>query len=274
MANGAAFEDAVEIARAKPGLGIGCHIVLTDGVPLSPPSEIPTLLGPDGKSFRPSLTQFALAVLLDRVREDEIAREATAQVRRLQDAGLTVTHLDTHKHTHILPRRRPPAANGVAERLGIRAVPQPVRAALVARRQPLQLDAPPPCPSALSPAEALRLPAPDPKRLSTNHRRHHRHFRHRTPRRALPPRTARPPCPKVSGNLSATPGYNDSDLDQITTRPARNPRGGVPDSPRRLRPREQRPAAYTVQQHPTDKLRPTDLVRPNPSTQSASAIRC
>src|SRR5271154_4644382 len=50
MATGPAFDDAVVMARANPTLGVGCHIVLTDGVPVSPPQTVPTLLGPDGKT--------------------------------------------------------------------------------------------------------------------------------------------------------------------------------------------------------------------------------
>ena len=124
MANGAAFGDAVAIALAHPGLGIGCHVVLTDGVPLSRPKDIPSLLGPDGQSFRPSLAGFLLAVLAGRVREDEMALEAAAQVQRLQEAGIAVTHLDTHKHTHILPGVARPLL-AVAERAGIGAVRNP-----------------------------------------------------------------------------------------------------------------------------------------------------
>src|SRR5580692_2755261 len=103
MANGPAFSDAVEIARAYPTLGVGCHVVLTDGTPLSPPETIPTLIGPDGKNFRPSLGRFFRNAMLGKINEADIAREATAQIQRLQHAGIAITHLDTHKHTHILP---------------------------------------------------------------------------------------------------------------------------------------------------------------------------
>jgi hopanoid biosynthesis associated protein HpnK len=124
MANGPAFDDAVAIARAHPDLSVGCHIVLTDGVPLSPPHTIPTLLGPDGRSFRASLPRFLLAVLSGRVRRDEIAREAQAQIERLQASGVQVTHIDTHKHTHILPRVARPLLE-VAERCGVPAIRNP-----------------------------------------------------------------------------------------------------------------------------------------------------
>ncbi len=124
MANGPAFEDAVGIARSHPGLGVGCHVVLTDGVPLSKPSDVSSLLGADGRSFRPSLAGFLLAVLSGRVREEEIALEAAAQVQRLQASGIAVTHLDTHKHTHILLGVARPLLS-VAERAGVGAVRNP-----------------------------------------------------------------------------------------------------------------------------------------------------
>ncbi len=124
MANGPAFDDAVRIAHAQPTLGIGCHIVLTDGTPLSPPETIPTLLGRDRKSFRPSLTDFFLAVLIGKVSEADIAREAQAQIQRLQHAGIQITHVDTHKHTHILKRVARPLL-AICERMGVQAIRNP-----------------------------------------------------------------------------------------------------------------------------------------------------
>jgi predicted glycoside hydrolase/deacetylase ChbG (UPF0249 family) len=103
MANGPAFDDAVRLALANPTLGVGCHIVLTDGTPVLPPQSIPTLLGPDRRTFRPQLTHFVRDLVAGRISEEEIAQEALAQVCKLQRAGIRVTHLDTHKHTHIFP---------------------------------------------------------------------------------------------------------------------------------------------------------------------------
>jgi predicted glycoside hydrolase/deacetylase ChbG (UPF0249 family) len=127
MANGAAFEDAVEVARAHPGLGVGCHVVLTDGVPVSAAETIPSLIGADGKSFRPKLAEFVRAALLGRIRPEDVARETAAQVQRLQRAGIAVTHLDTHKHTHLFPAIARPLLE-VAERSGVRAVRNPFEA--------------------------------------------------------------------------------------------------------------------------------------------------
>ncbi len=124
MANGPAFEDAIRIAHENPMLGVGCHIVLTDGIPVSHPADIPSLLGPDEKTFRSSLVDFLWAVIRGRVKEDDIAREAHAQFSKLQRAGLDITHIDTHKHTHILPGVARPLLH-VAERCRIGAIRNP-----------------------------------------------------------------------------------------------------------------------------------------------------
>jgi predicted glycoside hydrolase/deacetylase ChbG (UPF0249 family) len=83
MATGEAFDDAVRLAKETPSLDIGCHLVLV-GAP-GFPSTIPQLLR---------------AVALGRI---PIYDQLTRQVRRIVDAGLNPTHLDTHKHTHLLP---------------------------------------------------------------------------------------------------------------------------------------------------------------------------
>jgi predicted glycoside hydrolase/deacetylase ChbG (UPF0249 family) len=127
MAAGPAFDDAVAIARANPTLGVGCHIVLTDGLPVSPPESIPTLLGQDRKSLRPKLTHFVRDLLLGRISPREIETEAIAQVRKLQSAGIAVTHIDTHKHTHLLPAVARPLLRA-AEACGICAIRNPFEA--------------------------------------------------------------------------------------------------------------------------------------------------
>jgi predicted glycoside hydrolase/deacetylase ChbG (UPF0249 family) len=135
MATGAAFDDALAIAHANPTLGVGCHVVLTDGVPASSPGSIPTLLGPDGKTFRPSLIDFVQALLRGLIREDEIEREALAQIEKLQRAGIAVTHLDTHKHTHLFPAVSR-ALLRLAQRCSIPAVRNPFEPAWSSRLAP------------------------------------------------------------------------------------------------------------------------------------------
>jgi len=124
MANGPAFDDAVEVARTHPALGVGCHIVLTDGVPVAVPETVPTLLGPDRHSFHPKLTRFLQALIIGRISSEDITREALAQIEKLQRAGIRITHLDSHKHTHLFPMVSRPLL-AVAERTGIRAIRSP-----------------------------------------------------------------------------------------------------------------------------------------------------
>ena len=67
---------------------------------------------------------FARAALLGGINEAEIEQEATAQVKRLLDAGIRPTHLDSHKHTHFFPAVLRPLLR-VAERFGIAAIRNP-----------------------------------------------------------------------------------------------------------------------------------------------------
>ncbi len=83
MATGAAFEDAVQLAAQNPSLDVGCHLVLVGDPP-----------------FPSSVAQLMRAIALGRV---HIYDELRAQVQRILDAGIQPSHLDTHKHTHLLP---------------------------------------------------------------------------------------------------------------------------------------------------------------------------
>jgi chitin disaccharide deacetylase len=121
MANAQASLAAMEMARAQPALKTGCHIVLIDGVPLS--ANLPTLT--NGTScFRRSLKQFALAAVRKQMAADEIQREAEAQIRKIQASGITLTHVDSHKHTHMFPHVLRPVLRA-ARACGIRAVRNP-----------------------------------------------------------------------------------------------------------------------------------------------------
>ena len=107
MANGRAFDDAVQRATSATRLSVGCHVVLVDGLPVSKKKPTATTLSnekfDDGR-FYETLNGFALRLVRGRIKVDDIEAEATEQIRKLQAAGIVVSHLDTHKHTHILPR--------------------------------------------------------------------------------------------------------------------------------------------------------------------------
>ncbi len=92
MANGPAFDDAVERARRAPQLDVGCHVVLVGG-----PAVAAT-----GTPLPPNVKRLAWQ-LLNRAGRKWIEREIEAQVEKLLRAGLQPSHLDTHKHTHLAP---------------------------------------------------------------------------------------------------------------------------------------------------------------------------
>jgi len=101
MARAAATDQAIEIARVTQTLGVGCHIVLSDGEPTLPLAQIPSLLDPSTNLFIPRLTVFLGRLFTGRIRAEEIEAEAKAQIQYLQSRGIHVTHVDTHKHTHM-----------------------------------------------------------------------------------------------------------------------------------------------------------------------------
>lgn len=101
LANGAAFEDAVEAAASEPRLDVGCHLNFIEGKPVSLPERIPHLVGADGWFLQ--AWQLAARLSLRMVPESELEQEAGAQIEKLLQAGIRVSHVDTHKHTHTHP---------------------------------------------------------------------------------------------------------------------------------------------------------------------------
>ncbi len=102
MANSSAFSEAVALSQSVRGLSVGCHVVLVDGSAVSDPTRLSSLLRSDGM-FHDSLTTFARLALQGRLEAEQIEAEVEAQIRMLQAAGIHVSHIDTHKHTHMFP---------------------------------------------------------------------------------------------------------------------------------------------------------------------------
>ena len=215
MANGPAFDEAAALAHARPSLGVGCHIVLVDGTPVSDPATIPTLLGPDRRTFRNSLGDFALGVLRGAIRQEEIEREALAQIQKLQRTGLKLTHVDTHKHTHLLSRVTRPIIRAL-EQSGVRCIRNPFeprwaaslsgstrRSLFVRSLEPgrRRFEASPPFASGriCTTRGTVGISATG-------------HLNNTTLNALLKS------IPEGTWELVCHPGYNDSDLDAITTR--------------------------------------------------------
>src|SRR5690349_15492640 len=89
MANGDDFDDALRLARDTPTLDIGAHLVLVQGDSLLTGNPLPA-----------TITQLLAALAKRQLHPFD---ELRAQLRKILDAGIRPTHLDTHKHTHLAP---------------------------------------------------------------------------------------------------------------------------------------------------------------------------
>lgn len=125
MANGNALSHAVQLAPTVPRLSIGCHVVLVDGSPVSAAAKVSSLIAGEAPRFRTAISDFAVHCMRGKLVASEIEAEAIAQIRKLQAAGISVTHLDTHKHAHVFPQVLRPLLKA-AKNCGVQAIRNPV----------------------------------------------------------------------------------------------------------------------------------------------------
>src|ERR1700690_2642553 len=125
MARGLRFDEAVGLAAHAPRLSVGCHVVLVDGSPVLAAEQTSSLLAATSPSaFRVSLLHFACLAAAGRLDPKQVENEVTAQIKKLQAAGIAVSHLDSHKHTHMFPV----VLRGMlraAQNCGVRAIRNP-----------------------------------------------------------------------------------------------------------------------------------------------------
>jgi hopanoid biosynthesis associated protein HpnK len=215
MARAGATAEAIRLALAQPTLGVGCHLVLLDGQPVLPPDQVPSLVDKRTGLFFPTLSSFLPRLVSGRIRPAEIEAEAAAQIALLKDAGLRLTHIDTHKHSHMFPWVLKPLLRA-ARKAGIRAVRNPFEPEWAVRVTPRA--------SFIRAAEvaALRWLGP--------------YFRRAIARAgvfttdgtiavagtgtfdAATVRALLGELPEGTWELVTHPGYNDADLDKIRTR--------------------------------------------------------
>lgn len=103
LVNGGSFNESIAALRQRPTLDVAIHLNLTDGRPVLPASEVPSLVGSDGRFRGSSHVATALSLAVGRTRAAEVYREWRAQIARARDAGVTFTELNAHGHLHLLP---------------------------------------------------------------------------------------------------------------------------------------------------------------------------
>jgi predicted glycoside hydrolase/deacetylase ChbG (UPF0249 family) len=102
LCNGLAFDEAAEISHQLPGLGIGIHLTLNEGIPLLNARLLPHLARPDG-SFYDGLKPLVWFWATGRLSTQEAQAEWRAQIERALDSDIKPAHLDSHKHIHLFP---------------------------------------------------------------------------------------------------------------------------------------------------------------------------
>lgn len=101
---GRAFEHACRLVEKRRKLGLGIHLTLVEERPVLGPDVLKTL-APKGLLPR-SYRQLFFGLVKRRIDPEEIELELDAQIQRVMKAGLAISHLDSHQHTHFFPQIR------------------------------------------------------------------------------------------------------------------------------------------------------------------------
>lgn len=127
-----AVDDAVARARRLPRLAIGLHITLTAGHAVLPPNEIPSLVDTRGR-FDDNMARAGMRYFfLPHVRR-QLKAEIRAQFEAFHKTGLTLDHVNAHRHFHLHPTLAK-LILAIGNDYGIKAMRVPFEPASVLRR--------------------------------------------------------------------------------------------------------------------------------------------
>ena len=103
VANGSYFEQGVSLLK-ESGLDAGIHLTFVNGgKPVSGPVD--GLVDENGL-FLHGYKKVIAKIVTGRFDKEAFKKELYDQVCRLMDTGITVTHIDSHQHLHLLPNVR------------------------------------------------------------------------------------------------------------------------------------------------------------------------
>ncbi|HEV2455502.1 MAG TPA: hopanoid biosynthesis-associated protein HpnK [Verrucomicrobiae bacterium] len=102
MVNEAGFEEAVQLAKNNPGLGVGLHLTLLQGHSTLPPDKIPGLANSRGE-FSNSPVGVGMAYFFRRGLREQLRAEIQAQFEKFHSTGLPLDHVNGHLHLHLHP---------------------------------------------------------------------------------------------------------------------------------------------------------------------------
>lgn len=102
MPGGAAFDEAVKIAKRNPGLQVGLHLTLVQGTAVLPVQQIPDLVNKAGE-FGDNPVKAGMRYFFDKGLYKQLRNEIEAQIQRVVDSGLALSHIDGHLNIHLHP---------------------------------------------------------------------------------------------------------------------------------------------------------------------------
>ncbi|WP_419784366.1 ChbG/HpnK family deacetylase [Maridesulfovibrio sp.] len=123
LANGPDLSESVLLQDKHEGLGLGAHLNLLRGKPISNPDHIPSLVDDDGLLFG-NYTSLLLRYITGRIKLSEVEKEWSAQVEYLLDHKVRLTHFDSEKHIHAWPGLYS-LAGKIARKYGIKWIRRP-----------------------------------------------------------------------------------------------------------------------------------------------------
>jgi predicted glycoside hydrolase/deacetylase ChbG (UPF0249 family) len=103
MVNGGAFESAAGVLKENSELDAGLHLNLTEGRPISPCEKIPSLADAHGFLYHHPF-ELMSALARRHVHPSDLETETRAQIEKALAAGIRISHIDGHKHVHVLPK--------------------------------------------------------------------------------------------------------------------------------------------------------------------------
>ena len=134
MVTGAAFEQAVRLAKENPGLAVGIHLVTVVGKSALSYSQIPTLVDREG-NFSNNPTAAGLKYFFSPRARRELRKELAAQFEKFRSTGLPLSHIDGHLHLHVHP-----VVFNAALELGVKYGARRMRVPAEERRLALEFD--------------------------------------------------------------------------------------------------------------------------------------
>jgi Uncharacterized protein conserved in bacteria len=102
IAAGEGFSNAVQLIKKNPSIDVGAHLTLTDESSILSKQEIPTLVD-DFSKFRKNTYQFFYDYMRKRILKNEVKKELEAQIEKIYNSGIQISHIDSHQHVHLLP---------------------------------------------------------------------------------------------------------------------------------------------------------------------------